>query len=261
MKHRLAVFQPCLSRADSTCSTERLGLGETKPLLSYPSRVVKPRLNLLVPTVNPQETYGGVSTAIKLFEEIASALGGEFDRRIVVTDSRISQVGYEKQSAYARVPFTQSLDEKPSQIVDASDRTHGRLDLRESDIFVATAWWTARHAINLERDQERYFGNKLPFVYFIQDDEPYFYGWSTKWALAEATYRHGDDTIAIVNSEELYSEMTRKYNFSEAFCYPYAINESISASLSERPREHIILVYARPHAIRNAFELICEIVA
>ena len=42
------------------------------------------------------------------------------------------------------------------------------------------------------------------------------------------------------------------------FCYPYKMNTNISNSLRSRPRERLILVYARPHAIRNAFELICE---
>ena len=144
------------------------------------------------------------------------------------------------------------------QIVDAADRAYGRLNLRAGDIFLATAWWTARHAIELGRDQKRYFGRNPAFIYFIQDDEPYFYGWSSKWALAESTYRLPDETIAVINSEELYSDMTKRYRFKSVFCYPYQMNANISNALSSRPRERLILVYARPHATRNAFELICE---
>lgn len=257
-KHRLRVFQPCLSRADSICCTERLGIPETKVLLSYPSRARLPRINLIVPTVNPPEIYGGISTAIKLFEEIANVTGDTFDRRIIVTDSAITRDGYESLKAYSPVAYSQSLDFEPMQIVDATDRAYGRLNVRAGDIFIATAWWTARHALHLGDEQKLYFGKKPPLVYFIQDDEPYFYGWSSKWALAELTYRHGDDTVAIINSEELYSEMTKKYRFRSVFCYRYRINDKISDSLSARPRERLMLVYARPHALRNAFELICE---
>ena len=212
-KHRLRVFQPCLSRADATLCTERLGMPETRMLLSYPSRNTRPRINILVPSVNPAETYGGISTALKLFEQIAGALGDLFDRRVIVTDSRISFEAYEMQSAYSAVHYVQSSDAEPMQIVDASDRAYGRLNLRAGDIFLATAWWTARLAVDLGREQKRYFGKKPALVYFIQDDEPYFYGWSSKWALAESTYRLGDDTIAVINSEELFSEMTKKDPF------------------------------------------------
>ena len=101
-KHRLRVFQPCLSRADALSCTERLGMPETKPLLSYPSRNERPRISILVPSVNPAEIYGGISTALKLFDRISAALGGEFDRRIIVTDSRISPEAYEMHSTILR---------------------------------------------------------------------------------------------------------------------------------------------------------------
>lgn len=257
-KHRLLVYQPCLSRADATVSFERFGMPETRLLLSYPSRNETPRINLIIPSINPREAYGGISTAIKLFEELSSELAGDFDRRIIVTDSRVSYESLGRWRDYVETPYFPSLDKNAAEIVDASDRARGRLNLRVGDIFIATAWWTARFALDLGKDQKRYFGKKLPFIYFIQDDEPYFYGWSSKWALAEATYRFGRDTIAIINSEELYLEISRKYNFSSTFCYKYQLNDVISQRLSPEARERLILVYARPHAQRNAFELICE---
>lgn len=256
-KHRSRVFQPCLSRADAISCTERLGIPETKALLSYPSRNERPRINILVPSVNPAEMYGGISTALKLFDLISAALGESFDRRIIVTDSRISPEAYEIHSTYSPVPCFQSLDAEPMQIVDGTGAV-GRLNLRAGDIFLATAWWTARRAIELGRDQKRYFGKNPAFIYFIQDDEPFFYGWSSKWALAESTYHLPGETIAVINSEELYSDMTKRYRFKSVFCHPYKMNADISNALKNRPRERMILVYARPHAARNAFELICE---
>ena len=257
-EHRLKVFRPCLANVDVGLRPQDRGIVEIRPLLSYPSRNERPRLNLLVPTVNPQQIFGGVATAIKLFTELADALGADYDRRIVATDADIETDAYESLAGYAPVPYVASRDRKSRVIVDANEREGGRLDLRANDIFIATAWWTAGFAFDLERDRERCFGTKLPVIYFIQDDETYFNGRSTRSALAESTYRHGDRTIAIVNSEELYRVMTAKYAFREAYCVPYEINGQVSAALKDLPRERLMLVYGRPHVDRNGFEMICD---
>ena len=109
-----------------------------------------------------------------------------------------------------RVPadhLLQSRDEALRVLVDANDRAGGRLDLRACDVFFATAWWTANLAHDLIADQRIFFGREPPLVYLIQDDEPYFYGWSSKHALAEAAYHKGANTLAIINSEELFETM------------------------------------------------------
>lgn len=256
--HRLKVFQPCLSNVDNGLRPQDRGLVETKPLLSYPSRNARPRLNLLTPSVNSEQIFGGIATALRLFASVADALGGDYDRRIIVTDADIEPEAYERLSDYEAVPHAASLDLGRRLLVDAYEREGGRLDLRANDVFVATAWWTALFAQDLERDRARLFGGELPFIYLIQDDEPYFQGRSSRYALAEATYRRGERAIALLNSEELYDAMTRKYAFREAYCIPYAINEKISAALDARPRERLMLIYGRPHVDRNAFELICD---
>ncbi len=256
--HRLKVFQPCLGNVDNGLRPQDRGLVETKPLLSYPSRNDRPRLNLLTPSVNSQQIFGGIATALQLFTSVADALGDGYDRRIVVTDADIEPESYERLSDYEAVPHAASLDLGRRLLVDAYEREGSRLDLRANDIFIATAWWTALFARDLERDRARLFGGDLPFVYLIQDDEPYFQRRSSRYALAESTYRHGDSAIAVINSEELFQVMTRKYAFGEAYCIPYEINAQISAALKPRPRERLMLVYGRPHVDRNAFELICD---
>lgn len=258
VRHRLKVFQPCLVDVDTETPPYALALKEARPIPSYPSRNERPRLNLLVPTVNPHQTFGGVATALRLFGEWADALGPDYDRRIVATDADIEPAGYESLPDYAPVPFAAGPDNQGRALVDAHEREGGRLDLRARDIFVATAWWTADFARAFEKNRSRFFGGARPFVYLIQDDEPNFYGWGSKWALAEATYANGDDTIAVINSEELYAHMTAKHKFRHTFCLPYALNARIAERLRPCPRERIILVYGRPSVARNAFEAICE---
>lgn len=257
LQHRLKVFQPCLGNVDNGLRPQDRGIVEIKPLLSYPSRNARPRLSLLTPTVNPHQIFGGVATAMKLFAAIADALGDDYDRRIIATDADIEPEAYESLPDYEAVPHAASLDLGRRLLVDAHERDGSRLDLRAGDIFIATAWWTALLALDLERDRARLFGGELPFIYLIQDDEPYFQGRSSRYALAESTYRRAG-AIAIINSEELYDVMSRKYAFHEAYCAPYAMDAQISAALDPAPRERLMLVYGRPHVNRNAFELVCD---
>ena len=255
--HRLKVFQPALARVDATFHPYEASIVERRPLLSYPSRNPRPRLTLLTPTVNPQQTFGGVATAMKLFAALLDELGDAFDRRIVVTDADIEAEAYAALPGYKPIPYAASEDAEKAVIVDVNEREGGRLDLRANDIFFATAWWTAEFAVAMERDRARHFGGERPFIYLIQDDEPNFYGRGAKSSLAEATYLRGAQTTAIINSEELFSVMTEKYRFREAYYIPYSINERISARLTCVPRKPLMLIYGRHTVARNAFELIC----
>ena len=143
---RLKVFRPCLCGVDASARPTALGIEETRPLLSYPSRNSRPRLNLLVPSVNPGHTL--LERALAVFSSIADALGTDFDRRIVATDVKIEAEGLSSLPNYTLAPFEPTLDETPCALVDAHERSDGlgRLDLRENDIFLATTWWTADFA-------------------------------------------------------------------------------------------------------------------
>jgi O-antigen biosynthesis protein len=257
-EHRLRVFQPCLARADWDVRPQDLAIIETRPILSYPSRNPRPRLTLLTPTVNPGQIFGGVATALKMFNELADELGGTFDRRIVTTEADIAPEGYASFPDYVAQPFFQSRDEAARVLVDANDRAGGRLDLRARDVFFATAWWTANLAHDLIADQKTFFERETPLVYLIQDDEPYFYGWSSKYALAEAAYHKAGNTLAIINSEELFKTMVAKYRFRDASFIPYRLNARVDQALAPQPRERRILIYGRPTVSRNVYEVICE---
>jgi hypothetical protein len=259
-RHRLKVFRPCLSPVDDEAPGFFAGLGETAPVRSYPSRNRRPRLNLLINTINPHQAYGGVATALRQFGLWADALGEAFDRRIVVVDAPVEGEAFKAFSDYAPLAYVPSLDEHGRVIVDATIRRGGALDLRENDIFVATAWWTESMARAMNADRKRFFGRGAPFVYLIQDDEPHFSPWGSRFALARESYftPAGDDGfIPVVNSEELFVEMTAKYPLRQAWLIPYRLNEKIASGLKPAAREPRILVYGRPSVARNAFELIC----
>lgn len=256
IKWRHFVFQPVLTRPVSGVMPSERAIPETRAILTYPSRNERPRLNLLVPTVNPSQTFGGISTAIKVFGEIADALG--YDRRIVSTCAPVQAEAVERFSDYTLTPMGPSSDTTEWSLTDVFDRSQGRLDLRPSDVFVATAWWTARFAFEFNDIRRASGKTPPPVIYLIQDDEPNFYGWSSKWSLAEATYKRPDETIAIINSEELFSSITERYQFSKSFCLPYQMNGTIKRSLRASVRERTIIIYGRPSVTRNAFELVVD---
>ncbi len=259
-RHRLKVFRPCLSPVDDNALPFRASLPETAPIRSYPSRNRRPRLNLLINTINPRQAYGGVATALRQFSLWADALGEAFDRRIVVVDAAVERETYRAFADYAPVPYAPTLDELPRVIVDATMRRGGALDLRADDVFIATAWWTEAMARAMNADRRRFFGKSAPFVYLIQDDEPYFSPWGSRFVLArEGYFTPSDDAgfIPIINSEELFVEMTEKYGLRQALVIPYALSKSIASQLKPAAREPRILVYGRPSVARNAFELIC----
>ena len=258
-RHRLRVFRPCLSPVDDHAPPFCAALPETAPIRAYPSRNRRPRLNLLINTINPHQAYGGVATALSQFSLWADALGEEFDRRIVVVDAAVETQTYRSFPEYAPLPYAPTLDEDASVIVDATVRRGGALDLRETDIFIATAWWTEGMARAMNADRKRFFGRSAPLVYLIQDDEPYFSPWGSRFVLTRETYfRPADEVvIPVINSEELFVEMTAKYGLPQARLIPYRLNEKIASCLKPAAREPRILVYGRPSVARNAFELIC----
>jgi len=107
------------------------------------------------------------------------------------------------------------------------ERSEEPLTLRPSDIFVATAWWTAHLAFEAIDAQKRLFRRANKLVYLIQDFEPNFYGWSAKWVLAENTLRRGEETIAIINTIELCKFLLNDYSFGHVYYLPYKRNEEI----------------------------------
>lgn len=98
------------------------------------------------------------------------------------------------------------------------------------------------------------------FIYFIQDFEPGFYPWSSKYVMAESTYQSSLSKIAIFNSSLLMKYMEQKgYAFPCSYCFEPTLNKSLAAHLQQNAhfiKEKQILIYGRPSTPRNAFELI-----
>ncbi|MEI4474177.1 rhamnosyltransferase WsaF family glycosyltransferase [Frigidibacter sp. MR17.24] len=238
-------------------------LPETRPFFCRAVDNPRPRLNLLIPTADLQRGYAGVSEAIRQFRAIGARLGAGGDLRIIATDVPFTNMTLSPEG-FATVDSL--ADEGDMIVAPGFLRDTQPLSLRRGDRFVASAWWTARQGFALLDEQARLFGgdDRRRLVYLIQDFEPGFYAWSTRYALAESTYRHPDRTIAVFNTPLLAGFMQARYAFPAAATYRPMINEALlipgAARLPPAARERIVLLYARPHAERNCLEMIDAIV-
>jgi hypothetical protein len=244
-----------LARPLTTYSPLERALPVVRHIVVTPSNIGRGRINLLIPTINPYQVFGGVATAVKIFEALRRELGDRFDARIVVTDAGLDKEALEKYQDFAIQNDAHPFDHEPLVIADLSER-RGPLPLRRGDAFIASAWWNAQQANEFRRMQKAYFDRSMPFIYLIQDFEPNFSPWSSQWAAAERTYYEDEDTMSIVNSNELYRYMTRRYRLPRAWVLPYEPNATVRAAIRAQQKEKLILIYGRPSVARNCFEVL-----
>lgn len=219
------------------------------------------RLNLLVPSLNPEHVFGGISTALKFFDKLAEESG--FAVRMILTDSaphRSVMTGYGKKQ-YKFVSCEKTINDR-KQIVAYNDRFQRSIPVSKNDIFMFTGWWTAYSTQDAYVEFERKNGIKPnPFLYFIQDYEPGFYPWSTRYLLADASYRSEYKQIAVFNSKQLSDFFKiNHYEFYKEFDFNPVLNGDLKQVLEtktgEVSKKKQILVYGRPSVERNAFNLI-----
>ena len=239
-------------------------LPETAPFYCRAVDNDRQRLNLLIPTCDLQVGYAGVSEAIRQFRAIGDRLGTNTDLRIIATDTPFNNMTVPPQDFTI---FSSLIEDSDLAVVPGYLRRQQPLGLRRNDYFVASAWWNAKQALELIDAQSSIYNgtNNRRMVYLIQDFEPGFSAWSTRWALAESTYRHPKQTIAVFNTPFLSEFMSARYEFSTKMTYYPGINGELLIPLEDQltngGREKIMLLYARMQAERNCIEMIDAVVS
>ncbi len=224
--------------------------------IEYPRK----RINILLPSINPEHVFGGISTALKFFEQLADQLG--YDRRIILVDAPPSDEAIAKYGKrYSFVDWNADSQEQ-MQIVPYCYRHQCTLPVSENDVFMFTGWWTAHCAQEAyEAFEEKTGIRPNPFINFIQDYEPGFYAWSTRYLLADATYKNEYPQIAIFNTTLLQEYFHNNgYHFFKEFAFDPVLNGELKKCLDEigstMEKKKQILIYGRPGTERNAFKLI-----
>lgn len=224
------------------------------------SKFKNKRINLLVPSINPEHVFGGISTALKFFEMLIEKSG--YCSRIILTDampSRDALMKYKDKYTYVK-PSKDSDAEH--QIVAYSDRYMKSIPVSENDYFMFTAWWTAY----CTQEEYKVFTEKTGikpnrFIYFIQDYEPGFYPWSSRYLLADSTYRNENQHLAVYNSVLLHDFFKENgYSFYKEYDFEPVLNGGLKKILENNTgivnKKKQILVYGRPSVERNAFSIV-----
>ncbi|HYC36869.1 MAG TPA: hypothetical protein VEC19_10635 [Usitatibacter sp.] len=150
------------------------------------------RLNIVLPALEKARLSGGPNTALALGQVLA-------DRGIPVNFVS-SDLGVERDHKVLRdhlEVLTGIRDPKAAVTFTPGHEPRRAVTIGHADIMLGTAWWTVQK-----------FAHCLPelrtprFVYLIQEFEPALYPYSTKYALAEETYRM--DHLAIFNHRFLH---------------------------------------------------------
>ena len=220
------------------------------------------RLNLMLPSLNAEHVFGGIATALKVFETLVDSL--DCESRIILIDAELNDEAIEKYSKRYQVVPAEEMSDAKHQIVPMMDRKLKTLAVSEKDQFMFTSWWSA-YLIQSEymcwEDENGL--NPRPFIYLIQDYEPGFYAWSTNYALSEITYRCKYPQIAVFNSHELRDFMLNKgYKFDEVYCFEPVLNNTLKEQVLKLDdtvyKRKQILVYGRPGVERNAFGVVVD---
>ena len=220
------------------------------------------RLNIIVPSVDVKHVFGGIATALTFFNKLTE--GTECLKRIIVTDAPVFADTMVELPGYHIADASDDKIEE-CQIVPFADRAGKTIPVSKNDIFVATGWWTAYTVADVIRWQKATYGAEKPLIYMVQDYEPGFYPWSSRYMMADSTYRFEIPTIAVINSKELKDFLDSKgYSFYRSFCYRPVLNTKLKeqlmklSELTQTSRKKQVMVYGRPGVERNAFALIVE---
>lgn len=215
------------------------------------------RINLLIPTLNERYLFGGIATAVSFLKKFADF---NLNIRIIITDTYTDETVKNNFTDFNIIDCKN--DSNYSRLITTiADKKNSVLSVGQNDIFMASAWWTAYIAKSITKWQSSEYNCKEHnIIYLIQDYEPNFYPWSTRYMLAESTYRY-ENLIAIFNTSILMEYFkNHNYSMTNEYFFEPRLNENLKKYLDSHKntsqRKKQILIYGRPSVARNAFEII-----
>jgi O-antigen biosynthesis protein len=203
-------------------------------------------LNILLPSIGRNGMTGGPNTVLMIGARLAH---GGIPVRFVSCDVPLAA---DKEWFWAHLAQLTGIPGRPARAT-LDHACAAPLRIGADDLFLASFWTTAHQAAAVLPRTRR---NR--FVYLIQDFEPGFYAWSSRYAMAMATLDL--PFHAVINeatlADFLFESRIGKFadgNFrSSCTVFEPAIDRRLFQpvkTLSTRPRR--LLVYARPTNPRN----------
>lgn len=150
---------------------------KTAPLNIARDESSEKRINLLIPEINYNSLYGGYMAKFNLARKLAER---GYRVRLVVVDPSV----YAPDSWRDALRGYQGLEDIFNRVEVAyqGDRRE-RLAVGSGDRFIATTWWTAYLAQSAVEQN-----GGPPFVYLIQEYEPFTFPMGSYFAMAEHSY-------------------------------------------------------------------------
>lgn len=267
---RLGPFRKIRERLRRRLVLQAMHLAEVTSVGFVPADSGTRRLNLLLPSINREDVYGGIATALHLWERITEEAPADLRFRILLFDRSPERDALERFAGYHAEKDGPLARFQWVDLTNPSDRW---VELGKGDRLIASSWWTAYIGMRLMLEQCRFF--ELPAVcwaYLIQDFEPAFYNWSSRYALAESTYRTSDmqqdpalRTWALFNTHLLQTYFHRHgYRFWKESVVSPRMHPELRNRLSQdgsppkTSRSRTIVLYGRPGVPRNGFEILLE---
>lgn len=218
--------------------------------LLAPDEDARPRLTLVIPSVDPLGAFGGVTTAIDIFLDIAHRTGAQ--PRIITDD-------FEKQmdrSVIDRRAAAIGLDPAAVEILRRTVEAP-TVSVRSRDVFIAYNWYIALNVRTLIDKQAAHFGGpRRPFLYIIQDYEPLFYGLSSTHMLARLAFDPGQPCWGLFNSSQLHDFFEAQgHKLERSYVFEPKIPRGLRPALDCGPVDKVkrLLIYGRPQIPRNCF--------
>lgn len=221
------------------------------------------RLNLIVPAVDEALAFGGIRTALDLFDALPVR---DVPRRV------ISVRAFDSDVARGFPGWAIGTGDDPlvsDRHLVGLDRTSGPAPLRvgPDDVFIATFWPTAALIDDIRAWQSTTFGSvPARSAYLIQDFEPGFYPRSAQYLLALGTYGRPTSTVAVFNTSLLQQSFHDDgIRFDHEFAFEPRLSDRLRARMpgtglpgATAERSRTIVVYGRPSKPRNAFPLLVD---
>jgi len=210
----------------------------------------KVTLNVLLPAITRQGMTGGPNTVLLIGALLAHK---GFPVRFVSCDVPLEP---DTEWFWSHLAQLSGISDRPAEAT-LNDACAAPLLIGTNDLFLASFWTTAYQAAGVLPATRR-----SRFVYLIQDFEPGFYAWSSRYALALASLALPFD--AIINEATLadYLFESRSGQFAEngfrSSCTvfePAIDREIFRPAHCQIPRARRLLVYARPTNPRNLLGL------
>jgi hypothetical protein len=207
-------------------------------------------LNVLLPSISRHGMTGGPNTVLVIGAHLAHS---GIPVRFVSCDEPLAS---DTDWFWAHLAQLTGIPGRPAAAI-LSDACVAPLQIGEDDLFLASFWTTAYQAAAVLPRTRR---NR--FVYLIQDFEPGFYAWSSRYALALASL--GLPFHAVINEATLADFLfeSRVGQFadigfrSSCVVFEPAIDRHLYKPVDTRAtRPQRLLVYARPTNPRNLLGL------